>query len=227
MARVKVDGKGGEKSQGIVGKSGDKRGKERRTGKPKLLGNLLYNYWLGPTVLNFRNQGGMAIDIGRGCLVATRAHSAATAHPQEEVTSCGGAAGGRKRWREESQEVWGQKGERGMEQEVKSLLNSIFPGGFPSKYLPGPTLLSFQYQGGMAIDAIRDHLTIPGARGAESAVLQEAVLGHSGGRRVEKWERRVIERFESPTTKGRKREAEEVKYYRPWYSWAVSHAFSD
>lgn len=74
----------------------------------------------------------MAIDVGRGCLVATRAHSAAAAHPQEEVTSCSGAAGGRKR-REESQEVWGQKGERGMEQEVKSLLNSIFPGSFPSK----------------------------------------------------------------------------------------------
>ena len=60
----------------------------------------------------------------------------------------------------------------------------------------------------MAIDVIRDHLTIPGARGVESAVLQEAVLCPSGGRRVEKWEQRVIEQFESPTTKGRKREAE-------------------
>lgn len=106
----------------------------------------------------------MAIDDGRRLLAALRAHSAATAYPHEKVLGCEMGADRQKRGRKESREIGKLDDTRVIEEgsrKSKVYSTPVFPGHLTSKYWPGPTLLSFQDQGDMAIDNSRGCLLVP------------------------------------------------------------------
>lgn len=74
-----------------MGKPGDKRGKKGGSRKSKAYrprycqaaSNVSTD--LAPKLLTFRDQGGKAIDAGRGCLVAAGTHSATGADPKRQT----------------------------------------------------------------------------------------------------------------------------------------------
>lgn len=63
---------------------------------PVFPGSLPSKYWTGTTLLSFRDQGGMTVDAGRGCLESLRTHSAASMDLHEEIQHCGRGPGRQK-----------------------------------------------------------------------------------------------------------------------------------